>query len=169
MGSYKATANGKIFDLLLENEDVMLVNGSQQDFHVIAFEGDVYKCKAGNKLSIIYLKKLSDVSYEAWINYHVFTVKVEDPAAQLLARFAQQAGASHDRVEITAPMPGLITSVRMQVGESVKKETAVATLEAMKMENELRSPIDGKITKVNVEKGARVEKSQLLMVIEACI
>ena len=80
---------------------------------------------------------------------------------------AQPASESIEYREeiIRAPMPGLVVSLAEE-GESVKKGEAVAILEAMKMENELRTPVDGRIKSLGVKAGKKVEKGELLVVIE---
>jgi biotin carboxyl carrier protein len=64
--------------------------------------------------------------------------------------------------EVKAPMPGLILSIHVEVGDSVTKGQTLAILEAMKMENVLKSPADGVLSAIKVEKGQSVEKNQVL-------
>ena len=54
-------------------------------------------------------------------------------------------------------MPGTILSVKVSVGQQVKKGDTVAVLEAMKMENEIPAPQDGTVSSVDVSNGATVE------------
>ena len=67
--------------------------------------------------------------------------------------------------KVTAPMPGSILSVNVQVGSAVKKGDVLLVLEAMKMENEINAPCDGTIQSVNVSKGSAVQAGELLCVI----
>lgn len=64
---------------------------------------------------------------------------------------------------VTAPMPGVILSVNVNNGDTVKRGDVLLILEAMKMENEIVSPRDGKIVSVNVEKGASVNAGDILL------
>ena len=50
-------------------------------------------------------------------------------------------------------------------GGRVKRGQLLATIEAMKVPNEVRSPVDGVVTSVAVEDGAAVEYGQTLFVI----
>jgi len=63
---------------------------------------------------------------------------------------------------IVAPMPGLIKSIAIHIGDSVKKGTTLLTLEAMKMENAIKSPLAGTVKSINVSAGQAVEKGFLL-------
>jgi 3-methylcrotonyl-CoA carboxylase alpha subunit len=74
-------------------------------------------------------------------------------------------GALAGRVEIRAPMPGLLKAVHVNEGDRVETDTPLATLEAMKMENELLAPRGGRITKVGAIAGAKVEGGAVLIVI----
>jgi biotin carboxyl carrier protein len=75
------------------------------------------------------------------------------------------AGARAGRVELRAPMPGLLKAVHVNEGDRVDADAPLATLEAMKMENELRAPSAGRIAKIGATAGAKVEAGAVLIVI----
>ena len=62
----------------------------------------------------------------------------------------------------TAPMPGTIVDIRVQVGDAVKANQPVMVLEAMKMENEVVADRDGIVTSIDVSKGAMVNPGEAL-------
>jgi len=62
-------------------------------------------------------------------------------------------------------MPGLLKRVHVREGDRVDRDAAVVTLEAMKMENELRAPSAGRVAKLAAAEGAKVEGGALLAVI----
>lgn len=64
---------------------------------------------------------------------------------------------------ITAPMPGTILKVNVNVGDTVKKGQVLLILEAMKMENEIVAAANGRISSVNVTKGASVNAGDVLV------
>jgi geranyl-CoA carboxylase alpha subunit len=64
---------------------------------------------------------------------------------------------------VVAPMAGRVVDVRVEVGQSTKREEIVLILEAMKMQLELTAPRDGKISAVNVRVGDQVENKQTLI------
>jgi biotin carboxyl carrier protein len=70
------------------------------------------------------------------------------------------------RAEVKAMMPGRIVNVLVNPGDEVGQYQGVITVEAMKMENELKSPKAGKVAEVRVVPGQTVEKGELLVVIE---
>ena len=85
---------------------------------------------------------------------------VKAPAPQEAPK--QAAPKASGRVQIVAPMPGKILSVKVKAGDQVKRGQAVMVLEAMKMENEIVSPDDGVVASVEVSAGANVEAGALL-------
>ena len=67
---------------------------------------------------------------------------------------------------VLSPMPGAVRSLRVQVGDSVRKGQLVAIVEAMKMENALRAEIDAVVHRVLVKEGDSVSVGQPLIELE---
>ena len=64
---------------------------------------------------------------------------------------------------LNAPMPGVLTRLRVEEGEEVKAGQEIGVIEAMKMENSLRSPRDGRIRHIAVSAGDNLETNQLIL------
>ncbi|OUO21330.1 biotin/lipoyl-containing protein [Collinsella sp. An307] len=62
----------------------------------------------------------------------------------------------------TAPMPGKIVDIKVNVGDTVKVNQPVLILEAMKMESEIVAEQDGVIASINVAKGDMVNPGDTL-------
>ena len=73
--------------------------------------------------------------------------------------------AGSGREEIRAPMPGLLKRVHVSEGSLVAAGDALITLEAMKMENELRAAHGGTVSQIAAVEGTKVEGGTLLLVI----
>jgi biotin carboxyl carrier protein len=67
---------------------------------------------------------------------------------------------------VKAPLPGVITSIEVNVGDEVKAGDTVLVLEAMKMANNIEAEKDGKITTILVKPGQNVMEDDALVVIE---
>ncbi len=67
---------------------------------------------------------------------------------------------------IKAPLPGVITSIEVNVGDEVKAGDTVLVLEAMKMANNIEAEKDGKVTAICVKAGQTVMEDDALVVIE---
>lgn len=63
---------------------------------------------------------------------------------------AAPAGPSHG---VKSPLPGVILSIAVKVGDVVKKGDKLAVLEAMKMENNINADIDGTVVAIKVAAG----------------
>lgn len=70
------------------------------------------------------------------------------------------------RVEVKAPMPGLIVAVEVAMGQEVHRGQGLLVLEAMKMQNEIKSPKDGVVGEIQVKTGNTVTKGAVLLAIE---
>ena len=64
-------------------------------------------------------------------------------------------------------MPGLLKRLHVAEGAAVRVGDAVATLEAMKMENDLRATSAGTVAQIAVSEGTKVEGGTLLIVIRS--
>ena len=66
---------------------------------------------------------------------------------------------------VKAPLPGVIISVDVQVGQQVKRGQQVAVLEAMKMENGINAECDGTITEIKVKAGDSILEGTDIVII----
>jgi len=69
-------------------------------------------------------------------------------------------------VVIEAPFPGMVSSVLVKIGDSVKEDDELLVLEAMKMQNPIVASADGKVKEIKVRPNEEVDTGQHLMVID---
>ena len=93
-----------------------------------------------------------------------FGAIVRDPRSFRSRRRADAGGLGPRKV--SAPMPGKVVRVLVQVGEHVDVGQGVVIIEAMKMQNELKSPKKGVVKKLHAPEGVLVEAGQTLAEIE---
>ena len=67
---------------------------------------------------------------------------------------------------VQSPMPGIIKSVEVVVGDQVKEGDTLCVLEAMKMETPIVAPVGGRIGEVSISEGQSVKGGDRLIVIE---
>ncbi len=82
--------------------------------------------------------------------------------AELHARLPEKEKPDTSKL-IMSPMPGLMVSVDVAVGQEVKSGEAVCIVEAMKMQNIIRAEADGVVAKVNVGAGDSVAADEVLV------
>ena len=127
------------------------------------------------------------MKYKVTLNGRTYEVEVEHGKAMLLDEYeaiapapvaaapaaapvAAAAPAAAPAVTgagdaVTAPMPGNILKVNVNVGDAVKEGQVLVVLEAMKMENEIMAPKNGTVTQVVVSKGSPVDTGAPLVVL----
>ena len=81
------------------------------------------------------------------------------PAAAPAPKAAPAAGAN----SVTAPLPGTVTKILVQVGQQVKAGETVLVMEAMKMENNITAEYDGTVKAILVQQGAQVQSGDALV------
>ena len=67
---------------------------------------------------------------------------------------------------IISPMPGLVVSVDVEVGQAVQEGEAVCIVEAMKMQNIIRAEADGTVKAINVGAGDSVAADEIMVEFE---
>ena len=68
--------------------------------------------------------------------------------------------------KVVAPLPGVVLSIPVKVGDTVKAADTVLVLEAMKMENAIHAGCDGRVAAINVNAGDSVLEGAVLLTIE---
>jgi biotin carboxyl carrier protein len=83
------------------------------------------------------------------------------------ARSPSAAGATIPSAKtLTSPLPGVVKSVNVKVGDSVKENDPVVVLEAMKMETVISSPVNGSVKEVLVSPEQSVLQGDTLITFE---
>jgi propionyl-CoA carboxylase alpha chain len=85
------------------------------------------------------------------------------PRAAQLHKLIPEKEKPDTSKRIMSPMPGLVVSLDVKVGQEVKAGEGVAIVEAMKMQNIIRAERDGVIAKINAEAGASVAADEVLL------
>jgi len=83
-------------------------------------------------------------------------------AAELHALLPQEEKPDMAQL-VVSPLSGLVVSLEVEEGQSVKTGEPLVIVEAMKMENVLRAETDGTIKSIKVEPGASVAADELLV------
>jgi glutaconyl-CoA decarboxylase len=89
------------------------------------------------------------------------SVAAAAPAAGVRAPAPRAAGDGAGQV--LAPLAGLVLSVKVKAGDTVKAGDVLVVLEAMKMENAIAAPQDGSVQAVAVQAQQAVSQGDLLV------
>ena len=83
-------------------------------------------------------------------------------SAELHEKVPERQPADTSRL-ILSPMPGLVVSIAVEPGQSIKSGQAVAVVEAMKMQNIIRAERDGVVKAVGAQPGDSVAADEVLV------
>ena len=103
------------------------------------------------------------------VDGEVFAVKITPKATNGRGAAAAGQPEAHQKAppgSVICPMPGMIVSVKVKVGDKVQQDDVVVVLEAMKMQSEIRSPQGGVVKQVLVSEGDLVKGGAALVVVE---
>lgn len=127
----------------------------------------------------IVIDQTEDASIEVEVNGTPFLVEIDrlaKPIAKVNPPVAAPVNAvgapvvakqttSGSATAIKSPLPGVVLSVEVNIGDAVKAGQKLLVLEAMKMENSIEADRDGKITAIKVAKGDSVLEGAELIII----
>ncbi|MBR0557955.1 acetyl/propionyl/methylcrotonyl-CoA carboxylase subunit alpha [Ciceribacter sp. L1K23] len=94
------------------------------------------------------------------------TARVRSPRVAALAKLMPEKLPPDTSKMLLCPMPGVITGVAVKEGEMVEAGQALATVEAMKMENILKAERRGTVKKIVVKPGQSLAVDELIMEFE---
>jgi pyruvate carboxylase subunit B len=109
-------------------------------------------------------------AFEVYIDGELFKVEVADSQKQIRTAAGKHASpAKKEEISagektLTAPIPGMITEIRVKIGDQVSAGDAVIVLEAMKMFNNLDVKFSGTVKEIKVEVGESVGKGDVLII-----
>ena len=139
---YKYTINGNQYEVaigdIVENEATVIVNGEE---YKVAWEPEPEEEKK---------------------------VVVRKPVETSETAESSDGGAANVNANnaVKAPLPGVITSIEVNVGDEVKAGDTLLVLEAMKMANNIETEKDGKVAAILVKPGQTVMEDDPLVVVE---
>jgi len=144
MKEYKYTINGNKYEVTIAGIEDNIAN--------VVVNGEEYKVEMEKEPEPVKKK-----------------VVVKPVAQQEPATTAPSTGNS-SKVNVNnavkSPLPGVITEIKVAVGDEVKAGDTVVVLEAMKMANNLDAEKGGKVTAILVSEGESVMEDTPLVVIE---
>ena len=160
---YITTINGVTFEIEIQRDGGLLVNGEPREVDFLPFEeSSLYSIIMDNRSYEALVEEQGNL-YEVLMQGQLFNVQVLDERAQLLASKRGAPMVETGEISIKSPMPGLIVALLVSEGQSVSAGQTLVILESMKMQNELKAPRDGTVQRISVQAGQSVEINKPLI------
>lgn len=163
---YEVNLGGRTVEVDLTGERPR-VDGVEVDADLVPVPGgDLHHLRVdGRSLPLQVRRGEGRGRWEVGLRGRWIEATAEDERSRAIREMAGVQATETERT-VTAPMPGLVVRVEVEVGQEVRAGQGVVVVEAMKMENELKAPGDGVVARIEVTAGATVEKGAVLLVLE---
>jgi biotin carboxyl carrier protein len=165
---YSVTAEWESQAICVEavSGSTMLVHGDTYVLRHRANEPNVVDVTFGN-ITVPAVVRLHKSTVTVSMQGYMYSLQVSDESYAAWYAIVQAGSkASSTKLVIKAPMPGLLKSCNVQVGQAVRKGENLLVLEAMKMENVIKSTAAGTVVEISAAQGTAVEKGVVLCVID---
>jgi len=154
-------SGGEIFNAAIKLEGARVTavhDGAETAIEILSKAADSIRYRDDGRIGVArYARNHYQTEIDAgghWERYLDFTLAP-----------ASDAAGGEDIVK--SPMAGLVTAIRVKPGDPVTKGQVVVTVEAMKMEHQLKAPRDGVVAEVLAKEGEQVAIRARLVVLEA--
>lgn len=173
--TYFVQAGGQEYRIVLDDEAGRLsvtVGERTYMLDLVALDPNHYSALVNNHSYDVYVEPAENMqaartgrAYTITIDGVPVATTVQSERAHRLSSMDATRHTAHERVAVTAPMPGLVRALAVAVGDVVDAGQRLLGLEAMKMENDIRAPQPGVVRQIQVEAGQTVNRGQVLVVI----
>jgi biotin carboxyl carrier protein len=163
MRTLKIQVNGKDYQVEIDDPNVspatVRVNG--QAFQVTVSEQQTRVQAAQTlpeepHLEELYVPTVATTYVEAAVEHDEETASAPQAAPAIRG----------DVYEVTAPMPGKVLDIAVQVGTRISHGDTMCNLEAMKMKSPIRSTADGTVAQILISEGQNVNFGDVLFTIQ---
>ena len=162
---YKVKVNDQYHFDVETDQDQVKVNGEMITLDRVPLSNDhshlIYQNKSYNVELVSQNKEEKTVSVK--VNGSLYVVAIADQYDQLLQQLGMDNLNTTKVKDIKAPMPGLVLSILVEVGQEINKGDSLLVLEAMKMENIIKSNTNGTVKSIQIIQGDKVEKNAILL------
>jgi biotin carboxyl carrier protein len=166
MSEYVVAVNDKKLKIFVQNDTKIFANGREYIYELLQLDGKKYLLKLNNSFIEVTNKILNDSKFSVLIKSNIYETAVHSILQEKAENLLNRKVMEHHKIEVKAPMPGMILKIKKNISDRIFKGETVLILEAMKMENDLQAPHSGIIKEILVKEGNAIEKGKVLFTIE---
>lgn len=142
----------------------MNINGNEYEVNIINVDDNIAEVEVNGEKFNVELEKKVQVSKTPKLVRSVVSPSTDiDKSTSKTSKPTEAKGVGF----IKSPLPGIILSIDVNVGDEVKVGQRLMVLEAMKMENNINADKSGKVVSIKVKTGDSVMEGDLLIEIGA--
>ncbi len=149
----------------IEGQRFEMTSDQWENLDCIQISEDTYHLIEDGKTYIIKVSKADDAAKKITlrIDGENKSVTLLNELELLIERMGLNVAKSKKLRVLNAPMPGLVTSIKVEAGQDVEEGSPLLILEAMKMENVISAPHHTRIKEVKVDVGQAIDKGTALI------
>ncbi len=166
MNEYVVTINNKKKEVTLSNNSEVTLDGKNYHYEIIELGENDFVMRIDNKFYEISADKIDSEQYSLFVNGKVVEAVVRTGLQERASSLIEKSSDIKHKMEVKAPMPGMILKIKKNTGDKVQKGDSIVILEAMKMENDIKTPFSGLIKEIKVKENNPVEKGAILFSVE---
>lgn len=129
------------------------IDGKDYDVEVLSLTGNIARLKVNGADYNVEIKRDTKVNKTP--------IVVRSPVREPQREIEKKTGGP--KTEVKSPLPGIVIKIFVSIGESVRKDQKLFSLEAMKMENEIKAERDGIISGIKVTPGQSVLQDEVII------
>ena len=160
------TINNRKHSIKISNSCEVEINNRKVPAELSQINNNAFLLRYNNKVFEITAHKLDKDKYGIVIDGCYFDALVRTQLQENANEFQKDKNVASKKLNIKAPMPGLLLKLKKNIGDYVKVGEPLLILEAMKMENEIRSPANGIVKEILFKEGQSVEKNSIILTFE---
>ena len=164
---YAVTVEGRTFEIEVAEDGRVWVDGQP-------YTADLHSGDGPAHFSLLLDHRSYDTHIEPgdddeeWrvsLEGQVYSTRVQQQSQPASELPQQPPGPDSSGGRVSAPLPGLVVDVTVDVGQQVRAGDILLELESMKMQIQVRAPSDGTVVEIRTEQGQEVSGGQLLMML----
>ena len=163
---YRVTVAGHSFDIEVEHDRLVRVNGQPLYLELEQVSGlPLYSLGLDDEGYLVFVEE-GQGEYQVEVQGQILPVQVQNVLPPLSAQRVECSDDGTECLAINAPLAGNLVALLVSAGERVEAGQAVAIVESMKMQMELKAPSAGIVESIHGVPGRTVKQGEELVVLQ---